>query len=268
MRESLAAVQRTEMEVEAYLASIGTVFRAFRNQDSGCISLGVESEGRKWFVKYTEQERAFPSLERARRLHSEFRHPALPRLHNAFGSPGGRALVYDWVEGEVLYAGGGSQARNGPAAAGARFRALPVPEICRCLDLIFSLHLQLADRCYIAVDLYDGCFLYDFQRREMHLCDLDEYRPGPFTLEAERLPGSTRFMAPEEFQRGALIDQRTNVYNLAKTALVLLGDGSGARESWRGGKARGAVLERATQPAKEQRYPTVRHFVTAWDAAC
>lgn len=49
----------------------------------------------------------------------------------------------------------------------------------------------------------DGCFLYDDERLAMHLVDLDEYRPGPFTVTADRLPGSSRYMAPEECRRVA-----------------------------------------------------------------
>ena len=38
--------------------------------------------------------------------------------------------------------------------------------------------------------------------------------------------GSSRFMAPEEFERGALIDERTNVFTMGRTAAVLLADGT------------------------------------------
>ncbi|MGW5434528.1 hypothetical protein ACWET9_46705 [Streptomyces sp. NPDC004059] len=54
---------------------------------------------------------------------------------------------------------------------------------------------------FVAVGLYDGCMLYDFDEHRMSLCDLDEYRASPFVLNADRLPGSTRYMAPEEFAR-------------------------------------------------------------------
>ena len=50
----------------------------------------------------------------------------------------------------------------------------------------------------------------------MWLVDLDEYRQGPFTVEVDRLPGSDRYMAPEEWERGATIDERTTVFNLGR----------------------------------------------------
>ena len=57
------------------------------------------------------------------------------------------------------------------------------------------------------------------------LCDLDSYRPGPNILDRDRQHGSTRFMAPEEFCRGAQIDERTTVFTLGRAAYVLLSDG-------------------------------------------
>jgi hypothetical protein len=73
-------------------------------------------------------------------------------------------------------------------------------------------------------------------------------------------------MAPEEFQRGARIDQRTTVFNLARMGLVLLDTGDLDGRFKAGPNAR-AVLERATLPTPTERYPTVTNFVSAWRAA-
>jgi serine/threonine-protein kinase len=87
-------------------------------------------------------------------------------------------------------------------------------------------------------------------------------------LDAARLPGSRRFMAPEEWQHGATIDQVTNVFTLGRTALVLLGDGTDTREAWRGNAAMHALAVRATAPERNRRYPDIHAFVAAWRAAC
>jgi hypothetical protein len=50
------------------------------------------------------------------------------------------------------------------------------------------------------VDFYDGCLLYDFTSQELRVIDLDMYSRGPFTNTMGRIFGSTRFMAPEEFE--------------------------------------------------------------------
>ena len=73
-------------------------------------------------------------------------------------------------------------------------------------------------------------------------------------------------MAPEEFTRGATIDQRTNVYTLGRTAAVLLSDGDLDSDAWRGSHAIREVLDRATSLRCEARFPTVIDFVGAWSA--
>lgn len=118
-----------------------------------------------------------------------------------------------WRDGEILY----------DRTARARFHALPVARAHHALDRVLDAHLAVEAAGQVAVDLYDGAFLYDFAAHELHLIDLDEYRPGPFVLTEDRLPGSTRFMAPEEWRRGATIDHRTTVHVLGRTARLLLG---------------------------------------------
>ena len=78
--------------------------------------------------------------------------------------------------------------------------------------------------------------------------------------------GSTRFMAPEEFERGATIDQRTTVFTLARTALIFLGDGTADPAAFRGSAAQLDVLERACAPDPADRFGTVAGFRTAWRA--
>ena len=61
---------------------------------------------------------------------------------------------------------------------------------------------------FIAEDFYDGSIIYNFQKKQVHLYDFDFYHPGPFINDRGRLYGSSRFMAPEEFQKGERIDER------------------------------------------------------------
>ncbi|MFJ5631796.1 hypothetical protein ACIQF5_04000 [Streptomyces goshikiensis] len=134
------------------------------------------------------------------------------------------------------------------------------------MESLLGAHLAVEEAGLVAVDFYDGCTLYDFDQHHMMLCDLDEYRHGPFTLEADRLPGSTRYMAPEEFVRGSLIDIRTTVFNLGR-ALRLLLDADDEETHWRGTPAQLTVIEGATAPEPEQRPPSVHSLNDAWLAA-
>ena len=129
---------------------------------------------------------------------------------------------------------------------------------------IVDAHVAVAAAGMVAVDLYDGCLIYDFTTGRMRLIDLDEYRPGPFTLEDDRLPGSRRYMAPEEFVRGSVIDQQTTVYTIGRTIWNLLDSPTG----WRGTSAQARVVTTATQPGKAHRYPTVRDVASAWRESC
>ncbi|MFG2308490.1 serine/threonine protein kinase [Streptomyces sp. NPDC048566] len=255
--------------VETYLGRVGEVFTVFREQDSGCVSYGVRLlDGARWFVKEADGERGRRSLDRAWAFHRAVRHTAIvPQVHR-IAVRDGWASVMPWRKGEVLYhpAAGGSGDRQAPGGAMARFRALPVPEVLRALDRILDAHLAVEAAGHVAVDFYDGALLYDFGPGAVHLVDLDEYRPGPFVLEEERLPGSRRFMAPEAFERGAVIDTRTTVFTLGRAARLLLDAGDEER-AWRGTPELLAVLERATFPAPDDRFPDVRRFVEAWRTA-
>ena len=107
------------------------------------------------------------------------------------------------------------------------------------IDAVIDAHLAVVAAGFVAVDLYDGCFLYDPASTTMRLIDLDEYRPGPFVVDVERLPGSGRYMAPEERTRGATIDERTTVFNLGRSIEQLLDHADG----WRGTPAQRAVAD-------------------------
>lgn len=254
--------------LEPFLQEVGTVFRVFREQDSGCVSYGVAVGGKRWFVKGATTSEAVASLRRPEHVHALVRHPAIVPLERSIVVRGGLALVYPWVEGEVLYHPTASRkgGRAVPSSPMARFRNLPVPEVLTALERILDAHVTVERTGLVAVDLYDGCMLYDFGNRRMFLCDLDEYRPGPFVLLIDRLPGSRRYKAPEEFARGATIDVRTTVYVLGRALRLLLDAGDEERE-WRGSASQLTVVGRATAGDPAHRFPSVEALVQAWRAA-
>lgn len=254
--------------LETYLEEVGTVFRAYREQDSGCVSYGVAVGDKQWFVKGATGSEATVSLRRAVKVHAAVQHPVIVPLQHSFDIAGGLALVYPWVDGTVLYHPTVSRhgGRNAPDSPMARFRRLPVPVILRVLDQVLGAHLAVERAGLVAVDFYDGCLLYDFGCDHMMLCDLDEYRPGPFVLETDRLPGSRRFMAPEEFIRGSTIDIRTTVFELGR-ALRLLLDAGDEEQEWRGSPSQLAVTERATADDPADRFASVKALTYAWRAA-
>jgi serine/threonine-protein kinase len=260
-----------------YLRSAGTVFAEFGEltQDSGNVSYGVEVAGTRYFVKTAgapedhrpvlDHPARVALLRNAVRLHESCRHPLLPKLYRVIESPSGPLLVYQWLEGELL--GVPRARRDDPKSSFQRFRSLPALTISKCLDAVFDLHDELARLGWIAVDFYDGCLIYDFASGRLGVVDLDMYRDGPFRNTMGRMFGSTRFMAPEEFQLGAPVDQRTNVFVLGRTALIFLSDGTFNPGAFRGSLAHFEVVVKACEPEPSRRFESVGLFCRAWRAA-
>jgi serine/threonine-protein kinase len=262
---------------EQYLRSVGTVFAEFGafTQDSGNVSYGIQIASERYFVKTAgrphdqrpmlNHEARVALLRNAARLSGICRHSTLPGLYRVIESPSGPLLVYQWLEGEIL--GAPRAHRDDPESAFQRFRSLPAATIQGCLDAIFDLHNELARAGWIAVDFYDGCLIYDFNSGRLGIVDLDMYKEGPFRNEMGRMFGSTRFMAPEEFELGALIDERTNVFVMGRTAQVFLSDSILNAGAFRGSPALFEVVARACEPERSRRYDTMAAFYRAWRSA-
>ena len=273
-RHPLLDVERIEQTPDVYLNSVGSVFAVFdgRTQDSGNISYGVETTQGCYFVKtagapddpnpFLSHSERVSLLRNASRLRRSCNHRTLPPLHQVIESPIGPLLVYQWVDGELIRVD--AAMRDDPQSTFQRFRRLPSHEIIRALDLIYELHYQLAQLGWVAVDFYDGCLIYDFDRQELRVVDLDHYCEAPFINEMGRMFGSSRFMAPEEFERGARIDERTTVFTMGRTAAVLLSDSTLERQPFRGSNALYEVVRHACHDDKEKRYDSMAAFFAAW----
>lgn len=170
---------------------LDSAFAVFDAQDSGCVSYGVEAFGRRWFVETATTALSRCSLLRPARFHAAVQHPAIVRPEQVLDGP---TLVYPWHDGTVL---NHATVHGSDRSALHRFQQLPLSDVEAAIDTILDVHLAVTAGGYVAVDLYVGCLLYDFHARRIRLIDLDEYRLGTFTLDTDRLPGSRRYMAPE-----------------------------------------------------------------------
>lgn len=277
MEHPLLDIDRIDQEPDRYLHTIGDVFALFdeETQDSGNISYGVRAAGERYFVKtagrpynpdsYLNHDERVSMLRNAVHLRRGCDYHTLPTLHQVVESPTGPLLVYEWVNGELVRTD--AARREHPGSTFQRFRELPSEEILSVLDQVYELHYQLAQTGWIAVDFYDGCMIYDFSQQEFHVIDLDLYRDAPFVNEMGRMSGSTRFMAPEEFELGARIDERTNVFTMGRTAAVFLTDGTLDREPFRGSDAQYEVVRRACQDNRHERFDSMEAFYRAWEQA-
>ena len=223
MGPALTEAQRIDVPIEAYLRATGDVFQHFPHQDSGNLAYGIAIGGDRFFVKVARGDILVRRLQNGIDLNRAFTHPVLPRLLNSFAFADGLAAVYQWVDGVTLSAAYPDKNDPRKKAGLRRFCTLPADRRLAAVNTILDLHLRLAKAGYIAVDFYSGCLIYEFDRHRLHVFDLDHYRRGAFVLEKARLPGSTSYMAPEEFVRGATIDQCTNAFTLGRAALILNG---------------------------------------------
>ena len=264
-RHPLLDVTEIDTDIETYLKQIGEIMYRFPAHDSRCHSFQTMVDNQRWFVKHGGTPQTVTWLKQAVRFHDAVQHEALPRLHNAFATPDGFTLVYDWVDGEGLRPE--RELSAGELHPRDRFCALPAPEIIDALNVVYDVHILIEQRGFIAEDFYDGCMIYDFHNKQIHLIDFDFYHSGPFINNRGRLYGSRRFMAPEEFQKGERIDERANVFMLGRTAFVLLANNSDSRDDWKGSDAIWQVAKKATNADKQLRYQSVQEFVSAWHTA-
>ena len=77
-------------------------------------------------------------------------------------------------------------------------------------------------------------------------------------------PGTWR---QREFERGAFIDERTNVFTMGRTAANLLSDGTLDRSAFRGTDAQYDIVLKACSAERSQRYASVGDFYAAWSEA-
>jgi serine/threonine-protein kinase len=261
----------SHQSVAGAIDQMGQTFAVFdaRTQDSGHISYGVlGADGHRWFVKTggdysdspggTTRASRVEALRRAAAIQDAVDHPVLVPLEAVVEAADGVLIVHAWFEGELLRSP--AEKRDDPDEAFSRFRALPVPEIAAALDAVIDVHVALERAGWVAGDFYDGCLMYDFGNRTMKLIDLEAYHRGPYLNDVGRLPGSTRFMAPEEHTKGALIDARTTVYNLGRMLEIFLTDQHPHR-------ALGGVTRRATADLPERRQASVAALQAEWRSA-
>ena len=205
----------------AWVHEFGRPFAVLDEQDSGNLCLGVLTPaGERLFLKFAgapttlyegTTSDAIARLRHAGEAFEELAHPGLVRLRERRDiglTPEGEAghlLVFDWTDAVPL----GRQYDRVHEV-----RALPVATRVDLVTQVLDFHAFVAERGWVAVDLYDGTVMVDLDSVRAVICDIDCYQRAPLTNTMGRMWGSTRFMAPEEFVLGAVLDQRTTVFIL------------------------------------------------------
>ncbi|AZN39004.1 serine/threonine-protein kinase [Paenibacillus albus] len=252
----------------AFLAEYGKIFSVFDQQDSGYICFGVQTDSKKLFLKVagaatvrssTSPAAAIARLTSTVSIHQDLRHPALIDLIESKEIGGGYLTVYEWFDGDCM----GRQYNSHD-----KFIALPFKQKLDIFNEIVLFHSHTNKCGYIALDFYDGSIMYDFVSEKTRICDIELYCKKPVINTMGRMWGSSRFMSPEEFELGAEIDERSNVFLMGATAFQLFGGGMERNiEMWEASEALYIIALKAVRTAKEDRYQTIDEFFEAWNKA-
>ncbi|MDZ5610432.1 serine/threonine protein kinase [Bacillus pseudomycoides] len=272
--------QLKEQQDFSWLVNLGKVFAVFDQQDSGNICFGIEKEGKKSFVKFAGAKTieytgdpvdAIANLKQAMLLYEDLKHNHLVELVDHFEVQNGYVAIFNWFNGDCLHSHWSfppPAKYSNPDSPFYRYKQLSVEERLISLDHIFSFHVHVERKNYVAIDFYDGSILYDFETNTMKICDIDLYKKKPYINTMGRLWGSSRFMSPEEFELGAVIDGKTNVFNMGAIAFALLGgERNRSFTKWEAGKELYDVVSRAVEKNRNQRYASVEGFYIAWKSA-
>lgn len=278
-----------------WLQRYGTAFWVNDQTGSGCVCLGMQGQGERYFVKIAgvgtleaevSPEESVLALKSAMPLYKKLRHPHLIRLLEHYPVEELYVAVFDWAEGECLYDHWNFEkyaADPSLKSPRVRFKELPKLQKLKAAEVLFSFLKKVAAKGYVAVDFYDGSILYDFLADTVMLCDIDFFRKQPAVNDrGEGYWGTKRLKAPEEYALGAEIEECTNVYTLGALLFDLFGSYTKEEiakryrynaffpctlDDWSLNRASYMVLRKATAFEKQERYQSVAQFHEAWVAA-
>ena len=252
-----------------FLRPYGRCFRIWDRGLSGNLCFGMEGPYGKLFIKYAgakmlrSQGRPGEAEEILERAAAYYAEPAegLVRLLSHGKTSEGYALVFAFEEG--------GQLSGDPLHPDLMDRLIYVPLSVRLrmAETLFSLMCRLEKRNLMAVDFSEENLILNLGDGKLTLCDIDLYRPFPFR-NTGRQPGSWRWQAPEEKKEGEMLDARTAVYRLGMFAFDLFSPGKPRdRSAFDGSLALFETAQRAADPTRDKRYPSVENFLDAWRKA-
>lgn len=211
----------------SWLSRYGTAFSVIDQTGSGCICFGMENEvGERVFIKAAgaktveaevDQAESIRLLKEAVPHYLDIHHPNLIRYIESFEIGEFFVVVYQYAEGLCLFDHWNFDRyeRTKEVTPMMAFKRLPVEKRLKVAERLFSFFETFLEAGYAAVDFYDSSIMYDFMTDEVTFCDIDLFRKMPTFNEAgEDYYGTKRLKAPEENERGAVIDERTSEFTL------------------------------------------------------
>jgi len=281
-----------ELHDFTWLKRYGTAFQAIDETGSGCICIGMQKDGKKYFCKIAGvntleadvlPEESVQILKQAVSIYRELEHPNLITLVEAFDYEKFYVAVFEWADGECLFDHWNFEKyqRNSLLKSPKqRFGELPIYKKMKCVDVLFSFLHSVNERGYVAVDFYDGSIMYDFENDDTTICDIDFFKKAPVINDlGEDWFGTKRLKAPEEYVKGAIIDEQTNVFTLGALLFEFFGSFSeeeiGRRyvenrflpcdiTKWQLDEVSYQVAVKAVSQERSSRYKTIAKLYAEW----
>ncbi len=168
-------------------------------------------------------------------------------------------MIFEWKDGECMGRMYEESHQN--------IMQLPVEEKLHIFSDIIEFLLDITYEGYIAVDFYDGSIMYDRKEKITTICDIDFFRKSPGVNDMGQMWGSRRFMSPEEYKLGAVLDEITNVFTLGKMGFSLFTDSNQDIGKWPLSVSKYNVLMKAVREERNMRYTGIAEFAAEWNEA-
>ena len=279
----------------SWLNSFGKVFCVFSQNDSGNIRFGVDNGKEKYFVKVAglktvesvrTSEEAVASLKEAMAVYEDIKHPNLIELVKHYSLGGIYIAIFKWADGDCLFDHWNFEKyhKNPQIVPPAeRFKQLPPNKKIKSVEVLFTFLSVVSKSNYVAVDFYDGSIMYDFSTNTTTICDIDFFRKKPTINDmGEDFFGTKRLKAPEEYVKGAVIGEVTNVYTLGALIFSFFGNFTDndirqrymknaftpcSFENWELSKSCYDIVLKAISIDKASRYTSIDDFFITWNNA-
>lgn len=253
----------------SFMSEYGKVFKVFDDQDSGNICFGTDKDGQKYFIKFAgaktaeydgEPCDAVNRLKATVPIYENLRHKNLIEYIDSKETGNGFAMIFKWANGECM-------GRMYPESH-RKFMSLSNEIKLNVFADIMDFVKYIAEQKFVAIDFYDGSVMYDFEEQKTIICDIDFFRKQPALNDMGRMWGSAIFMSPEEFEKGAALDEITNVYTLGAMAFALFGKYKRDWENWQLSKVLYNIALKATSDSRDNRYQSVKELIDEWNRHC
>lgn len=252
----------------SFLKKYGKVFKVFDDQDSGNICFGIDSQGVRIFVKFSGAQTAeydgdiSKAIERLRStvpVYDSIKHASLIKYIDSEEIGQGFAMIFKWHDGECMGRMYEESHRN--------IMSLPLGEKILIFQSIIDFLIDTAKMGYVAIDFYDGSIMYNRFNKTTIICDIDFFRKSPSSNDMGQMWGSARFMSPEEYKLGEILDEITNVFTIGQMGFSLFTDSERDEKIWPLSASSYHVLMKAISPDRSNRYLSLAEFCKCWKEA-